>query len=96
MLIEIKLTEAEIIKNRIDKFTISVGNARLVKNKDHMLMEYLQEINCKSCVIMEICLSEKDKIWTESSKLKPNGFDMIACNGEDRKEDGIACVFKGN
>ena len=68
MLIEIKLTEPEIIKNRIDKFTTSMVNARLIKNKDHMLMEYLQEINCKLYVIMEMWSSEKGKILMESSK----------------------------
>ena len=61
MLLEIKLTEPVIINNRIDKFTISVINARSIKNKDHMLIGYLQEIDCKLCVIMETWLSEKDK-----------------------------------
>ena len=33
MLIEIKLTEPENVKNRIDKFTISVVNTRPIKIK---------------------------------------------------------------
>ena len=59
-------------------------------------MEYLQEINCKLCVIMQTWLSEKDKIWMESRELRKNGFDMIAYNREGRKGDGLALVFKEN
>ena len=61
-----------------------------------MLMEYLQEIDCKLCVIMETWLSKKDKIWKESSRLRKNGFDMIAYNTEVRNRGGIALVFKEN
>ena len=69
-------------------------NARWIKNKDHMLMEYLQEINCKLCIILETRQYEKDKICTESSKLRKNGCDMISYSKEDRKGGGIALVFK--
>ena len=59
------------IKSCIEIVTLK---ARLVKNKDHYIMDCIRNFGWDLAVIMETWLTENDQIWIDVSELSKCGY----------------------
>ena len=90
----IKVNIVKRLKNHSKQFKVATVNARSIKNKDLLIVDYLKEINIDVCIVSETWLTEQDAVWLEGCELNKNGYKCNAVNREGRSGGGLAIVYK--
>ena len=74
--------ETNIKKSGIKIVTL---NARLVKNKDHYIMDCKRNFVWDLAVCTEMWLTENDQIWIDASELSKYGYKIFTINRVGKK-----------
>ena len=73
-------------KHKESGIKIVTLNARLVKNKDHYIMDYIRTFGWDLVVITEMWLTENDQNWIDASELSKYGYKIQTKNRIGKKE----------
>ena len=90
----IKVNIVKRLKDHSKQVKIATVNARSIKNKDLLIVDYLKQINIDVCIVSETWLTEQDAVWLEGCELNKNGYKCNAVNREGRSGGGLAIVYK--
>ena len=79
-LIEVKAIVNHSIKPSQKSCKMVVINTQSIKNKEHIIMEYLMDKQVDLAILMETLLCEEDDTWVEASKCNKNGHKLDTVN----------------
>jgi exonuclease III len=84
------------IKQHQSKVKLALINIHSLKNKEDILLEYINDSKTSICVITETWLRDgEDNCWLEGTMLNQNGLHCETKNRKNRKKKrggGLACI----
>ena len=69
-----------------------VINTQSIKNKEHLIMEYLMDKQVDLAILAETWLCEEDETWVNASECNKNGYRLDTVNRKNRR-GGIGLIY---
>ena len=84
-LIEIKPEKSLGLDMMNRRFTIILCNVQSIKNKQDVIMEFLEDLNADLAVLTETWLTDEDGIWVQGSEFQKHNYKIDECHRRNRR-----------
>ena len=68
-------------------------NIQSLKPKIDVILHYILEHKLDICFITETWISKNEDLQYIKANLKMQGYHILSCERENRKEGGLACIY---
>ena len=82
-------------KNNVSRrLSLSLCNAQLIKAKEEIVAEALEDTKSDIMVVTKMWLMDDDKVWIDSTELLRPSYRMLTANRKGKRGGGIALICK--